>query len=79
MDIEGKENIMTTLTEQAETIAQSRYYLKDDAGTIIENDEGMFRRVANAISSVERGYDTLESQIHFLSKEFESMMANLEF
>ena len=70
---------MTTLTEQAETIAQSRYYLRDEAGLIIENDEGMFRRVANAISSVERKYDTLESTTHFLSKEFEAMMVNLEF
>ena len=79
MDIEDKEIKMTTLTEQAETIAQSRYYLRDEAGLIIENDEGMFRRVANAISSVERKYDTLESTTHFLSKEFEAMMVNLEF
>ena len=79
MDIEGKEIKMTTLTEQAETIAQSRYYLKNNEGAIIENDMLLFRRVANAIAAVEREYGTLESEIHYLSTQFEAMMANLEF
>ena len=68
---------MTTLTEQAETIAQSRYYLKNTEGTIVENDIGLFRRVANAIASVEREYNTLESEIHYMSTQFEAMMAKM--
>ena len=79
MDIEGKEIKMTTLTEQAETVAKSRYYLKNSDGAIVEDEVALFRRVAMAIASVEREYNTLESKIHLLTKEFEAIMANLEF
>ena len=70
---------MTTLTEQAETVAKSRYYLKNSDGAIVEDEVALFRRVAMAIASIEREYNTIESKIHLLTKEFEAMMANLEF
>ena len=43
---------MVTLTEQAETILETRYYLKDGTGKPKENAEQMFRRVANALAEV---------------------------
>ena len=44
---------MVTMTEQAETILEGRYYLKDSEGKPRENAEGMFTRVAKAIASIE--------------------------
>ena len=81
MDIEDneKECIMTVFTEQAETIARKRYYLKDVEGNLIEDDEALFERVANAIASIESVYETLPSEIAEISKEFYDMMSRLEF
>ena len=70
---------MTVFTEQAETIARKRYYLKDVEGNLIEDDEALFERVANAIASIESVYETLPSEIAEISKEFYDMMSRLEF
>lgn len=45
-----------TLTENALKTLSTRYLLKDEHGDITETPEGMFRRVATAISSAERLY-----------------------
>ena len=81
MDIEDneKEYIMTVFTEQAETIARKRYYLKDVEGNLIEDDGALFERVANAIANIESVYETLPSEIKEISKEFYGMMSRLEF
>ena len=70
---------MTLLTEQAETIAQSRYYLKNADGTLVEDDEALFKRVAKAIAAVEVEYGTLDKEIQEVTTAFEQMMMNLDF
>ena len=70
---------MTLLTEQAETIAKSRYYLKNSEGAIVEDDVALFHRVAYAIASVEKMYGTLDMEIESLTEAFTSIMSNLEF
>jgi len=70
---------MTLLTEQAEIIAKSRYYLKNSEGSIVEDDVALFHRVANAIASVEHMYGTLDTEIEHLIEEFTFMMSELEF
>ncbi len=42
------------LTDTAETVLERRYYLKDEQGNPLENWEGLCRRVANAVASVDR-------------------------
>jgi len=42
-----------TLTENARTVLERRYLLRDDAGRVIETPEQLFARVAKAIASVE--------------------------
>jgi ribonucleoside-diphosphate reductase alpha chain len=42
------------LTDTAETVLERRYYLKDEQGKPLENWEGLCRRVANAVASVDR-------------------------
>ena len=70
---------MTLLTEQAETIAKSRYYLKNSEGAIVEDDAALFNRVAHAIASIEKIYGTLDIEIELLTEEFTSIMSKLEF
>ena len=67
------------ISEQAATILQHRYYLKDLEGIPTEDAEGLFRRVAKAIASVETQYETLPRDIARIEDEFFEIMSNLEF
>ena len=67
------------ISEQAATILQHRYYLKDLEGVPTEDADGLFKRVASAIASVETQYDTLPRDIARLEDEFFEIMSNLEF
>jgi len=70
---------MVSLTSQAQTVAEKRYFLKDDSGAPIEDADGLFRRVANAISSVETKYGKLEAEAKLIANDFYTMMADLDF
>jgi len=70
---------MVTMTEQAETILEARYYLKDSDGKPREDAEGMFTRVAKAISSVEGKYMTLPVEIELIQNEFYEILSELYF
>ena len=67
------------ISEQASTILQHRYYLKDLEGVSTEDADGLFRRVANAIASIEIQYNTLPRDIARLEDDFFEIMSNLEF
>lgn len=66
------------LSENAISVLERRYLLKDDEGNIIETPEQMFRRVAKCIASAEKLYDK-DYDTKKLENIFYSMMANLEF
>ena len=78
VDIEVRRN-KKLISEQAATILQHRYYLKDLEGVPTEDADGLFKRVASAIASVETQYDTLPRDIARLEDEFFDIMSNLEF
>ena len=67
------------ISEQAETILNHRYYLRNKEGKVIEDDIGLFKRVAHALAIVEQQYDTLSRDITQLEDCFFEMMYNLEF
>ena len=67
------------LSNQAEIILNHRYYLKDTENTVIEDAPALFRRVANAIASVDTQYEVFPKEVQKLSDKFFSMMQNLEF
>ena len=67
------------LSDQAEIILNHRYYLKDTENTVIEDAPILFRRVANAIASVDNQYEVFPEAVKNLSNKFFSMMENLEF
>jgi len=62
------------LTENALQVLERRYLKKDKEGQAIETPEEMFRRVAQAIASVEPEVDVKARE-----EEFYQLMANLEF
>ena len=70
---------MVTLTQQAETVASKRYYLKDESGEPEENANTLLERVAKAIASSEKLYGKSDADVDLTSKEFYDMMTELNF
>ncbi len=67
-----------TLSENAVKVLEKRYLAKDEAGKLIENPEGMFRRVAKTVAAADRGYVS-DSELKGIEDMFYDMMSNLEF
>jgi ribonucleoside-diphosphate reductase alpha chain len=71
---------MVTLSSQAQTVAEKRYFLKDDDGNLIENADGLFRRVADAVADVEKtSFGKLDAEVKLISNDFYGMMETLDF
>lgn len=66
------------LTENAIKVLEKRYLSKDETGKLLEDPEGMFRRVAKAIAAADTGYVSA-SELKAIEKSFFDMMCNLEF
>lgn len=64
------------LTDNAKIVLQKRYLRKDADGQVAETPEGMFRRVAKAISIPETTYGSDPS---IWEEKFYGIMASLEF
>ena len=92
MDIEGRKKMTTiasltdtigaipiTLSPQAEVVAKKRYFLKNDSNEVVEDAPAMFRRVADAMASVEKQYGKLDIDVSLTSNEFYTIMSNLDF
>ena len=66
---------MVTLTQQAETVASSRYYLKDENNEVIETADDMFERVGQAIAKVDMElYGKLAADAALTAVDFIEMM-----
>ena len=70
---------MTTLTKQAETVAQSRYYLKNDSNEVIETADDMFERVGIAIAKIDTHYGRIDADASLTALDFIRMMKDLKF
>ena len=66
------------LSENAIKVLEKRYLEKDENGDLLEDCEGMFRRVAKAIASADAQY-TDKNGLARIEQEFFNMMADLEF
>jgi len=67
------------LTPNARVVL-ARRYLKQENGQVIESAEDMIYRVASVVASIEEDlYGKGKEETHALTKEFYTMMANLEF
>ncbi len=66
------------LSDNAIKVLEKRYLTKDETGKLLEDPEGMFKRVAKAIASADKSFVS-SSELKKIEKEFFNMMANLEF
>ena len=67
------------LTDNARAVLQRRYLGKDREGNVIEDPEGMFRRVAKNLSQAELKYGSNEEERQATEDEFNHVMSRLEF
>ena len=66
------------LTENAKVVLERRYLSKDREGNVLEDPEGMFRRVAINLSQADLNYDATEEQRQATEEEFYQAMRRLD-
>ena len=67
------------LTDNSLVVLRRRYLSKDREGNVLENPEGMFRRVANNLSQADLNYGATEAERQAVEDEFYDVMRCLEF
>ena len=67
------------LTENARVVLQRRYLSKDREGNVLEDPEGMFRRVAHNLSQSDLEYGATEEERQVTEDAFYQVMRRLEF
>lgn len=68
-----------TISDNANTILDKRYFLKDSKGNAIEDSEMMFRRVAKHIASGDSIYGASDADIAHTEERFYRLMSSLDF
>ena len=66
------------LTENAKVVLERRYLSKDRQGNVLEDSDGMFRRVAQNLSQADLLYGATEPQRQETEEKFYQMMRRLE-
>ena len=66
------------LSENAIKVLERRYLSKDETGKLLEDPEGMFRRVAKSVAEADAQYVS-GIELKEIEREFFDLMANLEF
>ena len=67
------------LSENALTVLQSRYLIKNERGECIETPAQLFSRVASLVANIEGNYGADERQVQQWHKKFYDLMASLKF
>ena len=66
------------LSDNAIKVLEKRYFAKDENGQLLEDSDGMFRRVAKAVAAADAPYVSAPA-VQLLEDEFYEMMSGLEF
>ncbi len=66
------------LTENAQVVLERRYLSKDREGNVLEDIDGMFRRVARNLSEAELNYGASEAERQATENEFYDAMRRLD-
>ncbi len=66
------------ITQNARTVLERRYLIRDGEGRPVETVEELFRRVARAIAAPDKTYDP-DADTAALEEEFYELMTSLEF
>ncbi|MBM02007.1 MAG: ribonucleoside-diphosphate reductase, adenosylcobalamin-dependent [Chloroflexi bacterium] len=67
------------ISENAKVVLEHRYLLKNDKGDVVEDPDGLFRRVANALAKPDKLYGSSAEEIKETAEEFYQMLSSLEF
>ncbi|MDG0865511.1 vitamin B12-dependent ribonucleotide reductase [Candidatus Lucifugimonas marina] len=67
------------ISDNASVVLEKRYLQKNGAGDLVENPEGMFRRVAKALAAPEFKYEKTPEEVAAIEESFFQMMASLEY
>ena len=67
------------LNQNARTVIEKRYLIKDETGKPVEQPEDMFWRVASTVAEADRRYGAGEAGVSQLSREFYSLMTERKF
>lgn len=68
-----------TLSQNARTVLEKRYLVKDKTGKPVETPEDMFWRVATTIAEADRKYGATDKQIEKTSNQFYELMTQRRF
>lgn len=66
-------------SDNAIKVLEKRYFLRNEAGELIESVEGLFERVARAISSAEISFGASAQEVEALRRQFFDLMYKREF
>lgn len=67
------------LTTNAKAVLKRRYQAKDREGNVIEEPDGMIRRVANNLAQADRNYGATQQEVEDIEEEFYLAMSALEY
>ena len=70
---------LANLTENARVVVEKRYLQKGKSGEHVEDAQGMFRRVADALAQPDRNYGADDEQVTKTAQRFFEIMATLEY
>ena len=71
--------IPAEVSENAKVVLEHRYLLKNDKGEVNEDPDGLFRRVANALSKPDKNYGASSVEISETAEKFYKSLSSLDF
>lgn len=72
-------NTPATLSQNARTVLDKRYLVKDKSGKSVETPEDMFWRVATTVAEPERRYGATDKQVEKVARQFYELMTQRRF
>ena len=72
-------NTPATLSQNARTVLDKRYLVKDKTGKSVETPEDMFWRVATTVAEPERRYGATDKQVEKIARQFYELMTQRRF
>jgi len=67
------------ITDNAMVVLEKRYLKKDGNNNIIEDPEGMFRRVGESLAEADRAYGATDAEVAQTAQAFYETMASLDY
>jgi ribonucleoside-diphosphate reductase alpha chain len=67
------------LSENAITVLENRYLIKDEQGKVIEMPGQLFSRVALVVASIEKNYGASDEEVNQWHRQFYEVMESLKF